>query len=215
MVTMSESRRLDLLTTADKQDFMIIEDDYEAEMNFFSKPSPSLRSLDQNGRVIYVGSLSKTVSPGIRLGFIVAHRDIVQEIRAIRGAVLRHPPTLVQETAALFFRLGYFDAHLRNIQRRFKKRWETMRRAIVRHLDMLEVTENEGGTSFWLTGPPKFDATKLRDNLKPRGVLVDRGQIFYLKNDNRRSFRVGFAFVPLNKLEDGVKLIAEEVKKLM
>ncbi len=215
MVTMSESRRLDLLTTADKQDFMIIEDDYEAEMNFFSKPSPSLRSLDQNGRVIYVGSLSKTVSPGIRLGFIVAHRDIVQEIRAIRGAVLRHPPTLVQETAALFFRLGYFDAHLRNIQRRFKKRWETMRRAIVRHLDMLEVTENEGGTSFWLTGPPRFDATKLRDNLKPRGVLVDRGQIFYLKNDNRRSFRVGFAFVPLNKLEDGVKLIAEEVKKLM
>lgn len=215
MVTMSQDRREALLSAAERHDFMIIEDDYEAEMNFFSKPSPSLRSLDRNGRVIYIGSLSKTVSPGIRLGFIVAHRDIIREIRAIRGAVLRHPPTLLQETAALFFRLGYFDAHLRNIQRRFQKRWHTMRSAIVRHLDMLEFTENEGGTSFWLTGPKGFNATVLRERLIPRGVLIDRGQIFYLKNDDQRSFRVGFAFVPVSKLEDGVKIIAEEARRLI
>ena len=215
MVTMSQDRRDAILTAAEKHDFMIIEDDYEAEMNFFSKPSPSLRSLDRNGRVIYIGSLSKTVSPGIRIGFIVAHRDIIREIRAIRGAILRHPPTLVQETAALFFRLGYFDAHLRNIQRRFRKRWHAMRSAIVRHLDMLDVTENEGGTSFWLTGPRGFNATILRERLIPRGVLIDRGQIFYLNNDDQRSFRVGFAFVPVNKLEDGVKIIAQEVRELI
>lgn len=215
MVTMSQDRREALLRAAADRDFMIIEDDYEAEMNFFSNSSPSLRSMDRNERVIYIGSLSKTVSPGIRIGFIVAHADIIREIRAIRGAILRHPPTLVQETAALFFRLGYFDAHLRNIQRRFKRRWHTMRSAIVRHLDMLHVTENEGGTSFWLTGPKGFDATKLRKRLIPRGVLIDRGQIFYLKNDDRRSFRVGFAYVPVDKLEDGVKIIAEEAKKLI
>ena len=79
MVTMSQPRRTQLLEAADRQDFLIIEDDYEAEMNFFFNPSPSLRSLDRNGRVIYVGSLSKTVSPGIRLGFMVAHRDIIRE----------------------------------------------------------------------------------------------------------------------------------------
>ena len=121
----------------------------------------------------------------------------------------------MQETAALFFRLGHFDAHLRKIERRFKRRWHTMRDAIVRHLAMLEFTENEGGTCFWLTGPPGFDATELAERLKPRGVLVDKGQTFYLANDNKRSFRVGFAFVPMDKLEEGVKIIAEEVRRLI
>ncbi len=215
MVTMSKARREELLETAVRNDFLIIEDDYEAEMNYFANPSPSLRALDQTGRVIYMGSLSKTISPGIRLGFIVAHRDIIREARAVRGAILRHPPTIVQETAAIFFRLGYYDAHLRNIERRFNKRWHTMRDAIVRHLGMLEHTETEGGTCFWLTGPPGYDATELWHRLKPRGVLVDKGQTFYLNNDNRRSFRVGFAYVPVNKLEEGVKIIAEEAKRLL
>ena len=215
MVTMSQARREAILTAAAEQDFMIIEDDYEAEMNYFAGPSPSLRSMDDRGRIIYMGSLSKTVSPGIRIGFIVAHRDIIREARIIRGAMLRHPPTIMQETAALFFRLGHFDAHLRKIERRFKRRWHTMRDAIVRHLAMLEFTENEGGTCFWLTGPPGFDATELAERLKPRGVLVDKGQTFYLANDNKRSFRVGFAFVPMDKLEEGVKIIAEEVRRLI
>ena len=90
-----------------------------------------------------------------------------------------------------------------------------MRSAIVQHLDMLNVTENEGGTSFWLTGPKGFNATTLRERLIPKGVLIDRGQIFYLNNDDQRSFRVGFAFVPVSKLEDGVKIIADEAKRLV
>ena len=215
MVTMPVSRRQELLETAIDNDFLIVEDDYEAEMNYFSRPSPSLRSMDTSGRVIYIGSLSKTISPGIRLGFIVAHRDIIREARAIRGVMLRHPPTIVQETAALFIRLGYYEAHLRNVERRYKRRWHTMHDAIHRHLNMLERTETVGGTCFWLTGPPGFDATELTVRLKTRGVLVDKGQIFYLKNDDKRSFRVGFAYVPVKKLEEGVKIIAEEVQKLL
>lgn len=215
MVTMSQPRRQALLQSAQLHDYLILEDDYESEMNYFSRPSPSLRSMDPDGRVIYVGSLSKTISPGLRLGFMVAHRDIIREARAVRGVLLRHPPTIVQETAALFLRLGHYDAHLRNIERRYKKRWHTMYDAIKRHLHMLEMTENEGGTCFWLTGPEGFDATALQKRLRRRGVLVDRGQTFYLKNDNHRSFRVGFAYVPVRKLEDGVKIIAEEVRKMI
>lgn len=215
MVTMSPSRRKELLEAAARRDFLILEDDYEAEMNFFARPSPSLRSMDTNGRVIYIGSLSKTISPGIRLGFLVAHRNIIREARAIRGVMLRHPPTIVQETAALFIRLGYYDAHLRNLERRYKKRWHTMHDAISRHLGMLDKTETVGGTCFWLTGPRNFNATRLSDNLKAKGVLVDKGQIFYLSNDDQRSFRVGFAYVPVKKLEQGVQIIAEEVKKLL
>ena len=215
MVTMPLSRRRTLIEAAIENDFLILEDDYEAEINYFTRPSPSLRSLDASGRVVYIGSLSKTISPGIRLGFIVAHRNIIREARMIRGVMLRHPPTIVQETAARFIRLGYYDAHLRNVERRYRKRWHTMRDAIRRHLGMLDMTDTIGGSCFWLTGPTGFDATELAVRLKARGVLVDKGQTFYLNNDDRQSFRVGFAYVPVGKLEEGVMIIAEEVRKLL
>ncbi|MEG9862216.1 MAG: PLP-dependent aminotransferase family protein [Parvularculales bacterium] len=215
MITMSMNRREELLEAAVARDFLIIEDDYEAEMNYVSSVSPSMRSMDKAGRVIYVGSLSKTVSPGIRLGFIVAHRDIIREARIARGVMLRHPPTIVQEIVALFFRLGHYDAHLRNLERCYQTRWHAMDNALTKHLGMLQRAQSEGGTSFWLTGPDGFDASELAVRLRTRGVLVDRGQDYYLKGDNRSSFRLGFAFVPVAKLEEGVKIIAEEVQALL
>jgi GntR family transcriptional regulator/MocR family aminotransferase len=215
MVTMNEQRRRDLLDAAVKNDFMIIEDDYEAEMNYVAQSSPSLRSMDDSGRVIYVGSLSKTVSPGIRLGFIVAHKDIIREARIARGVMMRHPPTIVQEIVALFFQLGHYDSHLRNIERRYKKRWDAMNSAIEKHLGMLERTASKGGTSFWLTGPEGFDASELSVRLREKGVLVDRGQDYYLGLNNSRSFRLGFAYVPVENLEDGVRIISDEVKAML
>jgi GntR family transcriptional regulator/MocR family aminotransferase len=215
MVTMSQSRREELIETAVKKDFLIIEDDYEAEMNYVAKSSPSLRSMDKNARVIYVGSLSKTVSPGIRLGFIVAHRDIIREARVARGVMMRHPPTIIQEIVALFFRLGHYDAHLRNIERRYKKRWHAMNSALTKHLGMLQHTQSEGGTSFWLSGPEGFNATELAKRLRTKGVLVDRGQDYYLNYNDSRSFRLGFAYVPVANMEAGLQVIAEEVREMM
>ncbi len=214
MVTMSQRRREQLLEAAADQDFLIIEDDYESEMNYFNSRSQSLRAQDESNRVIYIGSLSKTVSPGIRLGFIVAHPEIIKQTRIVRGAMMRHPPTIVQEVVALFFQLGHYDVHLRNIERRYKQRWHVMNDAITKHLTMLETTPTRGGTSFWLTGPIGFDATELGERLRNRGVLIDIGERFCLNKD-KRSFRLGFAFVPLKKLEEGVQIIAEEVNSML
>jgi GntR family transcriptional regulator/MocR family aminotransferase len=215
MVTMPPPRRRALLDAAARQDFLIIEDDYEAEMNFLGRTTPTLRSMDRDGRVIYVGSFSKTISPGIRIGFIVAHRDIIRQARLVRGAMFRHAPTLAQEVVALFLRLGHFDAHLRNLERRYRRRWQTMRTAIDTHLGMLKRYDNSGGTSFWLTGPRDFDTTRLRDRLRGRGVLIDRGQTYHLAQDQTNGLRLGFAFVPVERLEDGVRLIAEEVRQAL
>jgi len=214
MVTMSQRRREALLEAADSQDFLIIEDDYESEMNYFNGRSMSLRAQDNRNRVIYVGSLSKTVSPGIRLGFIVAHPEIIRQTRVVRGVMMRHPPTIVQEVVALFFQLGHYDAHLRNIERRYKRRWHGMNDAITKYLTMLGKTPTKGGTSFWLTGPEGFNATELGERLRNRGVLIDIGERFCLNKD-RRSFRLGFAFVPLKKLEEGIRIIADEVNRML
>ena len=85
--------------------------------------------------------------------------------------------------------------------------------ALTKHLGMLERTASEGGTSFWLTAPDGFDAAELAVRLERKGVLIDRGRDYYLNYDNNRSFRLGFAYVPVSDLEEGVKIIAEEVAK--
>ena len=91
-VTMSMDRRHELLLLAKDNNMVIIEDDYEAEINFQKKPHPSLKSLDKNNNVIYVGSFSKAFAPGLRLGYMVAPESFIKEARALRRLMLRHMP---------------------------------------------------------------------------------------------------------------------------
>ena len=106
--TMPISRRKELLRRASADDFLIVEDDYEFEMSFLKPPSPALKSLDDEGRVIYVGSFSKSLFPGLRLGYLVGPAPFIREARALRSAVLRHPPGHMQRTAAYFLSLGHY-----------------------------------------------------------------------------------------------------------
>ena len=91
-VTLPRERRLALLKEATKHNFLIIEDDYEAELTYNKKPFAALKSQDTDGRVIYVGSISKTLAPGIRLGFMVAPKEFIEEARVLRRLMLKHPP---------------------------------------------------------------------------------------------------------------------------
>ncbi|WP_137114177.1 PLP-dependent aminotransferase family protein [Mesorhizobium sp. GR13] len=208
-VTMSHARRAALLAAASEQRFLILEDDYEAELDSMRKPEPSLRAIDTAGRVIYVGSMSKTLSPGLRLGYIVAHRDIIREARAIRRALLRHAPTLMQETMAYFLRLGHYDIHLRRTVSRKRDRWLRMDAAIREHLPQFKV-QSSGGTSFWLTGDEGFDSTEFCHRLLRRGVIVDDGAVFHMQGELCRSFRMSFALVDPAQIDAGIRLIADE-----
>lgn len=214
MVTMTLDRRKELLESSTQNDFFIIEDDYEAEMNFVDNSLPTLRSLSQD-RVVYLGSFSKAISPGLRVGFMVAHPEIIRAARQARAAMYRHAPLFLQEVIALFIRKGYFEAHLRNLENSYHTRWTRTHDSIQRHLDFLNVSSTQGGTSFWLEGPANFDAVKLKDHLKSRSVLIDSGNNYYLKRNNKRGFRLGFAFVQVEKIDDGIRIISEEVRKIM
>ena len=90
-----------------------------------------------------------------------------------------------------------------------------MNDAIDTHLDMVQRSRTEGSTSFWLTGPEGFDSNTLADRLREKGVLIDKGQRYYLGNSDSRSFRLGFAYVPVSKFPSGVKLIADEIRALL
>lgn len=121
-VTLSLERRQRLLALARERDFVLIEDDYEAENLYGGQPMPALKSLDCGGRVIYVGSISKSLSPALRLGYIVAPEHLIKELRAIRHAMLRHPSAFLQHAFALFLSLGHHESHTRRVNLAIRER---------------------------------------------------------------------------------------------
>ncbi len=215
-VTMPLERRRLLLEHAQARGMAVIEDDYEAEMNYRRDRLPALKALDDTGSVIYLGSLSKTVSPGLRLGFMVAHPDIIRQARAIRRIILRQPPAMLQDAMAHFLALGHYDAHLRRLHRRYKTRWQDMAEAIATHLPGLVPQGPEGGTCFWLQGPDGLDTSVLEQRIKARGVLFDNGPAFFADPAHGQGrFRLGFAAMPLKSIAPGIRIVGEEVAILM
>ena len=126
--TMPLERRLALLEAASREDFVIVEDDYEFEMSFLKPVSPALKSLDSEGRVIYAGSFSKSVFPGMRLGYLVGPASFIREARALRLMMLRHPPGHIQRTVAYFLSLGHYDALINRMRNAYRRRRQVMPR---------------------------------------------------------------------------------------
>ena len=193
MVVMPEDRQLQLLDKAEAAGAMVIEDDYEIGLVGHLKLRPALKSHDKTGRVIYVGSLSKTLSPSIRIGYMVAHRDIIKTAKIVRSLTVRHPPSIVQETTAMFLAHGYHDAHLKNLRQIYSQRWHLMNEGIKRLLPMFVKGDATGGTSFWLTGPMHFDAEVFATRLQKRGVLIEPGHIFFDKGKPKKRISYWFS----------------------
>ncbi len=208
-VTMSLERRKALLAAARAGDMVIVEDDYEFETNYSGTPLPALKSLDEDGRVIYVGSLSKSLMPGLRLGFLVADARLVTELRALRRLMLRHPPGNNQRAAALFLANGHFDVLVRRIHRVYRDRWQVMGEALSRHLPGWSQRPGFGGSSYWLTGPEGLDSEALALAAMASGVVIEPGAPFFADPaEGRRHMRLGFSSIPAERIEEGIRLLA-------
>lgn len=214
-VTLRMERRKALIDMAVRHEMLIIEDDYESERNFMRDERPSIRALGPSANTVYVGSLSKALSPGLRLGYMVAHPAIIRETRAIRRAMMRNPAAVLQDAMAHFLALGHQDVHLRNLHRRFRRRWETMRAALSEHLPDMPVGAGQGGSSFWVEGPEHLDVGLLQARLRARGVLIDHGGPFFMDPaDAGGRFRLSFGALPAAAIAPGVDIIAKELRDL-
>lgn len=214
-VTMSADRRLSLIEKANNSDVLIIEDDYECENNYVGQVSPALKSYDTEGRVIHVGSLSKTLFPGLRLGFMVADREIIRQARALRRIILGHPPTSTQHVTAIFLGLGYHDALIRKLQREYKQRWTAMGEALDRHLPGMSRMPTFGGSSYWVEGPQGLNADKLAILAREKGVLIESAApCFHRQNPPENYFRLGFSSIGTSKIEPGIRILSEIIRGL-
>lgn len=215
-VTMSMDRRVSLIAAAETHDFVILEDNYEHELNFVGAQRPALKSFDRSGRVIHIGSLSKPLFPGLRLGFIAAHPEIISELRALRRLMYRHPPAQDQRAFALFLAEGHFDTHIRRQRRALAQKWKVMFREVERSLPMCGVTQTTGGSGLWLSLPSGVSATELAKLCATKGVVLEPGGIHYAHEEGTDRFiRLGYSAIELEKIPRGIEIIGECVTALM
>jgi len=212
--TMPLARRQALLARARALDAVIVEDDYEFEMSFLSPPSPALKSLDRDGRVIYVGSFSKSLFPGLRLGFLVGSAPFIREVRALRASVLRHVPGHTQRTAAYFLSLGHYDSLIRRMGDTLRRRREVMTEAIAAHGLQIDGSGAFGGSSFWMRAADHVDTETLSARLRAKGVLIEPGFSFFAA-PHRGSchYRLGYSSIPTSRIADGISILAETLAK--
>jgi len=214
-VTMNLERRKALLEQACKDDFIVIEDDYESEVNFIEEPLPALKSFDQDGRVIYVGSLSKSLTPGIRIGYLVADSTLVTELRKLRALHYRHPPSNNQRIAALFISQGYYDSHVRRMRRTYEKKWLLMQQGIEQHLVGCKIHSTPGSFCFWIRLPSAITSKALRDKAAEQGLLIESGDTLFMQKDAPKNYiRLGFSAINTDKILDGLKILGKLIHTL-
>ena len=210
--TMPLSRRKRLLEKAQRSDGIIIEDDYEFEMSFLQPALPALKSLDNDGRVIYVGSFSKSLFPGMRLGYLVGPAPFIKEARALRASVLRHPPGHIQRTAAYFLSLGHYDALIKRMSKHYEERYLEMEKSLTKCDLKIAGKAQHGGSSFWVEIPKHISSIKLAEDLLKKDVVIEPGDPFFVGNNYPKNFiRLAYSSIPAERIAPGIELIAKAI----
>jgi GntR family transcriptional regulator/MocR family aminotransferase len=211
-VELSKPRRKALLDMSVKEDFVIIEDDYDAEINIKLNPQPALKALDKNNRVIYIGSMSKSISPGLRVGFMVADEELIAEVRALRRLMYRHPPVNIQRQLSLFLSLGYYDTYLRKLRVINSSKLQRMTDAVNLHLPHMNTTEHisQGATSVWLEAPDDVNTEEVAWLAARHSILIEPGAVhFTTENPPKNFFRLGFSAIEAHKIEPGIAALKD------
>lgn len=207
--TMPLNRRHELLARAAAHDFLIVEDDCDFEMSYLAPPAPALKSLDQAGRVIYIGSFSKSLFPGLRIGYMVAPAPLIARARSLRAIMLRHPPNHLQRITAYFLALGHYDAHIVRLRGALKRRRELMEAALARTPLRIAGAARSGGSSMWIEAPSGIDSRALALRLQADGVLIEPGDVFFeTPPDPCPFFRLGYSSIREAEIEPGIGIIA-------
>lgn len=211
-VTLSPTRRNKLLQLADKQDSIIIEDEYDAQILVQNITIPALKSLDRHGRVIYIGSLSKPLAPGLRLGYIVAAPELISELRYLRRLMLRHPNLFNQRVFALFIDQGYYHAMLRRQFQLHRQRGEQLVRALEYYFPSWMIYPLNGGAACWIDTQTDMDCMLLVKYAANFGVFIETGQPFFFDENKHRSFlRLGIGSIPTHQINEGIYYLSKAV----
>lgn len=207
--TLSVERRQHLLELANTYDFLIMEDDAYGELHF-DQPVRSLKSMDQTGRVFYIGSLSKVVAPGMRVGWIAAEAEWIETLFRFKKD-LDHP--FAQSTMAVFLEGMNWTEHLSSLQSLYQSKCNTLLNALKEHMPQnVTWTHPKGGYFVWLT-IPGADTAVLLEKATNAGVSYIPGKYFYLQQeDGLTQLRLSFSAAGEEEIVEGVRRLAGVIK---
>ena len=202
-----EERKM-LVGLAQKHDFLIVEDSPYRELRYEGEHIPTMYSLDPD-RVIHLGSFSKIFAPGFRLGWAIAHPEILDKIYVCKQSLDLCPPIFDQYVAAEFLAGGRLDENLLKSIELYKGKRDLLLGLLEEHMpEGVTWTHPEGGLFLFLTMPEGFDAVKFYDKALDAGVAYVAGEFFHPDGSGKNTMRMNFSFMSPQKITEGVKLLA-------
>src|SRR5690348_4705958 len=204
--TLSEARRRRIVEIARKHELLVIEDDPYGLVRFEGAALPSLFELEGGGHVVYASSFSKTIAPGVRVGYFVLPAPLAAQIEALAVSTYISPPFMTQATVHEFVRRGNFEPNLERVRGLLQARRDAMLEALDQHMpDGARWSRPEGGYFIWLDLPE--DAPDLA-RAEDAGVTFVKGNDFFADGSGGRSLRLAFSFVSVDEIADGVARLA-------
>jgi 2-aminoadipate transaminase len=226
--TLSEGRRHELVLLADKYGIPIIEDDPYGQLRFEGEHLTPLVVLDREnlrrdngysiGNVIYLSTFSKTLAPGLRLGWIVAPPEVISKLVQLKQGADLHTSTFTQIVAYEVARDGFLDEHVKVIRKVYRERRDVMLQALAQHFPPeITWTRPQGGLFLWVSLPVGMDAQRLFETAIKENVAFVPGDSFYAPNGNseeaRRHLRLNFSAAPPEQIREGIRRLGIAVRR--
>ena len=208
--TWTLERRKGLIELANKYDVMILEDNPYGELRFEGEVQPSLRSLDTEDRVIFMGTFSKIFSPGIRVGWFNAAPKVLEKFNLVKQGADLQTSTTTQMILSQFLDDNDLEAHIDQIIKVYGKRKNVMVDAMKKYFpEEVTFTNPEGGLFLWVTLPEGLDARDIAVKAIERKVAFVPGGAFYPESPEENHFRLNYSCMPEDKIEEGIKRLGE------
>lgn len=213
-VTMDPDRRRAVADLTERYGVPLVEDDPYGELRYSGDPVRPVKAFDRGGRVIYLSTFSKTVAPGLRLGWIVAGRELMTKLVLAKQGTDLHTGTLVQRGIHRYLTSSDVTGHIGAIRREYGRRRDAMVRAMRETFNAGTTwTEPEGGMFLWVTLPPCLDATHLLKEAIEEKVAYVPGAPFFAAGGGENCLRLNFSNSPPSRIEDGIGRLARLLKR--
>ncbi len=206
--TQSREERLELLAALGQRPLPIVEDDSLWELRYDGRPVAPLHALDGAARVLYVGSFSKILAPGLRLGWVVGPAESLRALTRVKEIADLRGNLLIQAAVARLVLGGHLDEHLGRARRLYRGRRDAMARALQRHFPRQSSWDvPQGGLAFWVSLPPGCDTRRILDRALGRGVAFCPGTLFRAGEGGENEMRLAFGHLQPRQIERGIEAL--------
>ncbi|HEX6653447.1 MAG TPA: PLP-dependent aminotransferase family protein [Thermoleophilaceae bacterium] len=211
--TLSLEKRRKLLALATEYGFTVFEDDPYVELRFEGESLPTMLSMDEADTVVYASSFSKTVCPGIRVGYLVGPSELIAGLRKIGTNTYISPNMVAQSIVAEFCDSGAIERSIETVKGALRERRDATAEALERHIPDATFVKPQGGYFLWVDLPEGSDVAALAAAAEERGVVFVKGTDFLIEG-GESSLRIAFSAVPPDQIEEAVARVAEAYREL-